>query len=308
MKMAISELTESFENTTLNDGAPVFSPRKHARWSNLELQPVPRFLFRIYTPISDGITNEHQASSRDAAAGKQTSNEDIFSTSTLETTAIQIADHLWWRRWRRDDNLVSWSSSALFLLLYIFYRHHDSSDGSSLDDIRLLVVDTKKFQDHTFIRDTDLISAFKEFDTREEKSLDSMDRLRKKPDYYFGEYLSQGALRISGKCSTVSAQTMIDRGLLNLHAVFKEAYDGTHRGRWVDPVLMARNTIGFASQNPSAAPEQLVVAFDIALAFGGDWRLPIAVQLLATLPHGLHPGLVYERVRTHLRSSGKPAR
>lgn len=37
MKMAIFELTETFQNTTLNDVALVFSPRKHARWSNLEL-------------------------------------------------------------------------------------------------------------------------------------------------------------------------------------------------------------------------------------------------------------------------------
>ncbi|KAK3615710.1 hypothetical protein LTR56_026429 [Elasticomyces elasticus] len=301
--MALAGLTETLQNTTLNGSALVFSPHTHARWSDLELQPVPRFLFRIYTPKSDGFTDEHEASSRDATSEAHKSNEDVFSAQTPEAIATRIADHLWWRKLARSDNLVSWSSSMLFLVPYIFYRHHESSDRSSLHDIRLLVIDTERFPARTFIRDSDLISAFKEFDTREEKGLKSMAHLRSNTDCYFGEYLSQGSLRISGKCSSVSAQTMIERGLFDLHFVFGEAYEGTHRDTWVVPVRTARKTIETAPKNPPAALEQLTAAFDIAIAFGGDWRLPIAVQLLAILPHGLDPCLVYKLVGTHLAST-----
>ena len=94
------------------------------------------------------------------------------------TTAILIADHLWWTRDERSDNLVSWSSSMLFLIRYIFYRHYDSNDRSSLHDIHLLVIDTEKFPARTFIRGCDLISAFEKFDVREKNGLTSMDYLR----------------------------------------------------------------------------------------------------------------------------------
>ena len=207
--MALTELAKDLKTTTLDGHVVRFSPRTYARWSNFELQPIPRFLFRVYTPKSDGFTDEHTVSSRDAAAGQHLSDEDIFSTQTPEETARLIADHLSWRRGPRRDNLVSWSSSMLFLIPYIFYRHHDKNDGSSLRDIRILVTDTEKFPARTFIRDTDLISAFKAFDSREKYGLKSMDWLRSHTHHYFGEYLSQGSLNISGKCRTVSAQAMI---------------------------------------------------------------------------------------------------
>lgn len=96
----------------------------------------------------------------------------------------------------------------LFLIRYMFYRHYDSADKSHLGDINLLVVDTEKFPAHTFIRDSDLIQAFKGFDNREKNGLLSLASLRD-TSHYFGEYLSQGSLQISGKCSTISARTML---------------------------------------------------------------------------------------------------
>jgi len=233
------------------------------------------------------------------------SDEDIFSTRTPEATAALIADHLWWRKGPRRDNLVSWSSSILFLIPYIFHRHHDNNDGSALRDIRLLVVDTEKLPAHTFIRDIDLVSAFEEFDSREKEGLKHMARLRNKTHHYFGEYLSQGCLNISGKCSTVSAQTMIDGGLFNIHDVFVAAYGGVQQATWVRSVHTARETIESASKLPQAPLEMVTSAFDIALEFGEDFRLPIAVQLLALLPYALDPNSVYERLWAHMRPTSE---
>lgn len=302
--MAVAELTNALRSTTLHDSALLFSPHSYTQWSELELSSVPRFLFRISTPQSDGFTDDTVALSRDAAAEKHGSIVDVFATQTLSATAESIADHLWWRRYERTDNLVSWSSSMLFVIRYIFYRHHDCNDQSSLADIHMLVIDTKEFPAHTFIQDLDLISAFGKFDLRKQQSLEQLGRLRGGTVYYFGEYLSQGSLDISGNCRRISAQTMIDKGLLDLHVVFQEAYHGENASNWVKPVLYARDTLRSASQGEEASLILLDRVFDIAMEFGGVWRLPIAIQLLALLSYALEPRKVYERVYGLLRSTG----
>ena len=100
---------------------------------------------------------------------------------------------------------------------------------------------------------------------------------------------------------------MINRGLLDLHPVFRQACEGEDRGQWVMPVHTIRDTIRVARNNPRASLELLDKAFEIALEFGEDWRLLIAIHLLALLPHGLEPRQVYERLCTRLRPTGKQA-
>lgn len=92
--MTVDELIDSVRNTTLSDSAPVFSPHLYSQWSRLKLNPIPRFLFRVYTPRSDGFTNETVASSRDAASELHGNDEDIFATNTPCETAKLVADHL----------------------------------------------------------------------------------------------------------------------------------------------------------------------------------------------------------------------
>ncbi|KAF2158286.1 hypothetical protein M409DRAFT_38381, partial [Zasmidium cellare ATCC 36951] len=267
-----------------------------------------RFLFRVYTPRSDGFTDETRASSRDAALKIPGSNKDIFATKTRAVTARLIADHMWWARdqgdARRRDNLVSWSSSMLFLIRYIFYRHYDMDDKSSLDDIHLLVVDTKALPADTFIRDTDLISAFEQFDSRATRGLKQMAKQREGV-LYFGEYLSQGTLRLDDKCSTVSAHVLIYKGLLHLHDGFQSARDGEDAGRWVIPVQKMRDTIQIAREKQPASLELLDDALDIASEYGMHWRLPIAIQLLALLPERLECSKVLERILHRMSPSGK---
>ncbi|KAF2158345.1 hypothetical protein M409DRAFT_33905, partial [Zasmidium cellare ATCC 36951] len=268
------------------DDALLFSPNEYSQWASLELSSIPRFLFRVYTPRSDGFTDETRASSRDAALRIPGSDKDVFATKTREATARLIADHLWWERdqgdTRRRDNLVSWSSSMLFLIRYMFYRHYDIADKSSLDDIHLLVVETKALPAHTFIRDTDLISAFEQFDSRETRGLKQMAKQRD-GDLYFGEYLSQDSPRLDGKCCAVSAYVLIYKGLLHLHDGFQSAHDGEDSGRWVIPIQKIRKTIQIAREQQPASPELLNDALDIASEYDMHWRLPIAIQLLALL-------------------------
>lgn len=306
--MTVDELTDNIRNTTLSDNALLFSPHLYPRWSKLKLNPIPRFLFRTCTPRSDGFTNETVASSRDAASELRESDEDIFATSKLHETAQLVADHLWWTRDQEDerrDNLVSWSSSMLFLIRYMFYRrHYDSADESPLGDITLLIVDTEAFPPHTFIRDSDLIQAFKRFDNREQNGLLSLASLRT-TKHYLGEYLSQGSLQINGKCSTVSAQTMVSEGLLDLNDVFRSAHEGVDRKKWAISVQTVRETIKAAPKTQSASLALLDKAFDIALGYGEAWRLPVAVHLLALLPYRLDMREVYERLLVRLNPTSE---
>jgi hypothetical protein len=187
----------------------------------------------------------------------------------------------------------------LSLIRYMFYRHYDSADESLLSDIHLLVIDTEAFPPHTFIRDSDLIQAFKPFDNRKWNGLLSLASLRD-ARFYFGEYLSQGSLQISGKCSTISAHTMVLRGLLDLNDVFKYAYEGVERDKWVKPVQNARDTIKAIPKTQPVSLALLDKVFDIALEFGESRQLPVAVHLLALLPYGLDPREAYVRLLVRL--------
>ena len=150
--------------------------------------------------------------------------------------------HLPWRGKTTDsDNFVSWTSSLSFALPYIIYRHIESRDGSSLDSIYLCIIDTDSFPKGTFIRDIDLISAYSLFDSKLEDFRNL--RTRKHRDFagsfYFGEYLSQGALKIEGKCELVSAQAIINQGLFKLQPGFSTSMVAKEP-TWANEVIRLR--------------------------------------------------------------------
>ncbi|KAH9811372.1 hypothetical protein Tdes44962_MAKER10401 [Teratosphaeria destructans] len=296
--MAFEALSSAFSNASLDDRPVLFSPSSYPRWTERALEPVPRFLFRVYTPRSDGFTDDTVVCSRDANAGKPGSTKDVFATQALPATAKSIADHLRWYWNDSGDNLVSWSSSMLFVIRYIFYRHHN--DKTPLDKIHLLVLDTKKFPVGTFIQDLDLISFFAPFDA----DLSSLEVLRTGDTYYFGEYLSQGSLYINGRCRKESAQSMIDRGLLNMHPALESAFRNQAPGQWAKPVIAIRETIRQVGEPRLDLPELLDQALKIASSFGNHWRFPIAIHLLALMPYRLDA----DQVSTKLFAGFEPSK
>lgn len=148
--------------------------------------------------------------SESASRNKASSAEDIFHKLDLEKRTIVARTlnlHLrWWPKGDSDDNFVSWTSSLLFAIQYIFYRHLSFKDRSSWEDIKLYVIDTAQFPKGTFLADLDLIHAFCEYDTTPGNNLGSFESLRKMQDYYFGEYLSQGSLKIENKFVLIPAK------------------------------------------------------------------------------------------------------
>lgn len=78
--------------------------------------------------------------------------------------------------------------------------------------------------------------------------------------YYFGEYLSQGALKIEGKCQIVSAQTLMDRGLFRIRSEFEHFAGWTPRAKppWTKPVIKLRESFYISkTERPGISEEGL---------------------------------------------------
>ncbi|KAI9167882.1 hypothetical protein HJFPF1_04023 [Paramyrothecium foliicola] len=261
-----------------------FKPRGRRReWIREKLDVVPTYLFRVYTSKSNGTTNMSWAKSHEAAHKTSLSKKDIFAWDDDCRVASMVFHHLRYSSGGVDDNLVSWSSSLLYALQYM--RLLNSKQKYDWKDIRLMVIDTTRLPRAVFIRDMDLIDAFSQHDSR---LMDFASFRRRKHSsltsfYYFGEYLSQGALQVDGMCCTISARDMIDAGLFQLYPEMQNRMT-VATSEWFHEVLRLRD--GFTKpmvSRPRAAIHELRAAISVAQLFGAS-RLPMAANLLGCLP------------------------
>ena len=166
----------------------------------------------------------------------------------------------------------------------MFYRHYSGKDGSSLDTIDLCVVDTAALPKGVFVRDMDLIRTFRSYHQDLQKFEDlRMTRSRELTgSYYFGEYLSQGALKIENKCQIVSAEAIVNHGLFNIRPEFSQPLP-PERMPWADKVIFLREVF-YVKESPGITEIGIRAALDIAELFGETWRLPLAANLIALVP------------------------
>lgn len=284
--MALANVVNEMQALRLSEASfLLFEPNDNYAWLRQNLNDIPRYLFRITTPRSDGTTDELWTKSKDARYDRPHSAVDILARQDKSEVARMLLRHLrWWGTPSDPDNLVSWTSSLLFALQYMFYRHYSSKDGSSMATIHLCVVDTTAFPKGVFIRDMDLIRIFRSFD----RDLRNFEGLRTKRhgeltgSYYFGEYFSQGALRIENKCQIVSAQAIINHGLFEIRPEFSEQLPPEDTP-WANKVIALREAF-YLTESPSITEVGIRAALAIAELFGGRWRLPLAASLVALLP------------------------
>jgi hypothetical protein len=274
---SMAAIQEKFEALSLDVPPPtrIDSPQGDA-----QQRCVPRYLFRVYTQYSDGSTTKDSVMSRDSVNRHRTATitTNVSECVTPKETARLIWGHLRWKH-LESDNLMSWTSSLLFAIQYAFYRHAHSKDVSDFKDINIMVIDTTEYPEGTFTRDMDLINAYSTYS----EDLEYFGQLRtnKSHDgeaFYFGEFLSQGALKISGRSKIVSAQSMIDAGLLKLHPSFGQSYENPKQ-EWAYKVLELRRE--YSSLSPTISRREIGLACDIGRLFGQDFRLPVAIQLAA---------------------------
>lgn len=303
----MDNLTESMRNACLDGELPepgqlLFEPQADSGLPKIALDNLPRYLFRIATRESDGETNEVWVRSESALSKHRDGSpplEDIFhylDDEKRKVIARTLNFHLrWWpKRGKRgvEDNFVSWTSSLLFAIQYIYYRHLEAKKMSKLEDIKLYVIDTTLFHRGTFLRDMDLIDAFCEFDDhRNEKNLKSFQSMRNKPEYYFGEYLSQGSLKIQDKCQVIPATVLFENGRLNrLQPHFADIRSlGTGvTVNWAKEVVRLREAIWPAIAPHDLSASDLVKRFQAAREIichhvAPAWRLPLAIYFTALI-------------------------
>lgn len=126
------------------------------------------------------------------------------NSSSTQFTSSMVA------KWWQQDNFVSWTSSLLFAIQFIYYRHLSPRDRSCLAGIKLYIIDTTQFPRGTFICNLDLIDVF----CVSENSLSDFRSMRNRPNYYFGEYLSQGSLKIENTCQVIPAYILFEQDRL----------------------------------------------------------------------------------------------
>jgi hypothetical protein len=284
--MALGNLTDELQALSLSE-CLLFCPTGDKEWLREKFDDIPRYLFRVFTPNSCGTTDWSWTKSMDARHDSASYKMDIFARDDNKQVANMLYRHLMWLE-SSSDNLVSWTSSLLFALVYVFSLHANSRDGSTFDNIFLCIVDTTSFPEGVFLRDMDLICAYRSFDA----DLEDFEGLRSKKhnthsgSYYFGEYLSQGALKIEDRCQIVSAQAIIDKGLYDLQPKFEEFAKWERRPGppWANPVISFREVFYKTMKRQGIGKEEREAAIKIAQLFGPHWRLPVAANLIALLP------------------------
>ncbi|KAJ5395037.1 uncharacterized protein N7487_009340 [Penicillium crustosum] len=289
----MENLSDQMRNASLGDPSEdpnhlLFKPQAGSGLAPTALDEIPR-----------GTTNGMWVRSESAYQNRNFFTEDIFFNLDDEkrtTIARTLNLHLrWWYQAKNPDKFVSWTSSLPFAIQYIYYRHLSPDDGSSLEDIKLYVIDTTQFPRGTFLRDLDLMNAFGQYDDRPSRcNLESFRNLRHKPSYDFGEYLSQGSLNIEGKREIISATSLFEGDRLRRLQPHFRVFDGfpfkDGKPVWASEVIRLRYVIWHAADIRDLSPEEmegrLEAVKEIVQDLEPSWRYPLAIYFTSLIGSG----------------------
>jgi len=266
-------------NNPLGQALP-FRPGPDLPVLDRSIDYVPRYLFRTYAPKSNGSTNETIVEA--AAASRPCGNVDLLQLPRNKAAAM-LWNHLNWKTrngsWFRDndDNLMSWTSSLYFAIQHGLRRHYTDFDHPDHSNIRICVVDTRKFPRGTFVKDLDLMEAYVD-----NEDVGRFLNLRLgEGGWYFGEYLSQGRLSIEGRSGHTSLRLLLDMGLYDLEPRF-----GEEQERLATRIVELRAPFR-AAPLISCPASKMQVRKAIAAAqaaFGDEYALPFSLMLLCLCP------------------------
>lgn len=243
-----------------------------------DTREIPTYLFRLTAPATDGITTESHV------CPPEPRNENLLDLESCDA-ANRLYRHLKPVDGHQDScNFMSWSSSLSFLIQYAFYRSTTWSADQNFDDIKLLVIDTRNLPNGVFAKDMDLLKALSSKCKCEyHEKIRYFTRMRN-GDYYFGEYLTQGALDLfEADCIQVNFGKMVDLGLFNL--LPNALRDEQNWENWANPVKSSRIPFLFHRNARRTSEDEVHAAISIAKAlFRGPWSLPVAAMLLGLQP------------------------
>ncbi|KAF5661558.1 hypothetical protein FCIRC_11798 [Fusarium circinatum] len=201
-------------------------------------QDVPRYLFRVYDSKSSGFNSDTVFASEHSSAqyGAPGRKLNILSLDDRSASGM-LYNHLErkdcfngsgsFNDGRKEDNLVSWTSSLMNAIQYAIWRSHVGHTPAS--NVYICAVDTRKFPQGQFARDMWLLETY-----AHPKS--NWFRLEN-PEYDNGEYLSQGVIHHGGRSSVFSLRDLVSAGLYELYPEFAEP---SAKDSWTNRVLELR--------------------------------------------------------------------
>ncbi|ROT36369.1 hypothetical protein SODALDRAFT_218193 [Sodiomyces alkalinus F11] len=243
----------------------------------------PRYLFRISDRRSPGTTDMVWVKSPVSSGSRLARNDNVYAHNNLpERAAVMLNNHLRWKC-GGECYVMSWTNSLLVAVVYGLYRHQ--VHGTPLSDIRLLIVDTSKFERGMFFRDLDLMDAYRSADQGPD-GLQNMYDLRtviSDGEFYFGEYLSVQDVYVRGKCAQTTMRDLMGCGLASFRP------EMTNRDpRWAKRVVELRGVFG--GEMPTTETPEVLVRRAIELArecfweVRDAWTLPVAAMVLSLVP------------------------
>jgi hypothetical protein len=314
-------LTQRIKSLTIPPNEPthvLFNPTGEKAWLRDTFDKIPRYLFRTFLPGMAGENTSEWMKSFDAAEGNTQACQDLLARDDGEI-ALMLNEHIRWDyELTNGDGFTSWTTSLLYSLHYAIYKH--KKRNIHLSEIRLCVVDTTCFPQGVFLRDLDLIEAYKdkgpkggmiqilgELHSWAHRGLPNLLDLRQevwaRGYYYFGEYLSQGQLKIKGGSYTIECHKIINSNLYQLCPSFKEKMEqpATGTDTWlIKNVMELRQDFYGTNTAVQTKPKEIDAVIDIVNGFDPRWRLPMAANLLGFRPRQNRDGAILYVFRKNL--------
>lgn len=303
----------SLELTTTGNCVPFDPTGENANGIIANRAATPRYLFHVYDSKTKSTTDGEWVKSLDAINKEKDHMEDIFKRLNASDVALGLNEHLRWSSPTTSgkNNLVSWSNSLPFAIAYAIYRNKFPGLRTPLSQIYLCVVDTSKLPPGVFIKDMDLMQAYRDalpYDKNikifirgqrkcepwSQYGLPNLITFREKRDRefrhrtldsynYFGEYLSQGRLKIEGACTIIQFDDIINSSLYKLYPRFGHLMDGS-QAEWAKTVMELRESF-YTEEPPKPITEVEVRAVNaITRNLDSKWRLVIAANLFTLRP------------------------
>lgn len=259
-----------------------FAPIPSDQLLNASLDNIPTYLFRVSDHKSPGTTSPTEVCSP-AFINLQRA-VDLYGMER-ERAASVLRDHLQWKCEEHSCDLMSWTSSLLFALQYAFYRHqYWKKDSEDFSDTFILIVDTRQFKRGAFSRDLQAIDAYKGISTgdKDGRSLNDLYKIRQNGCYYFGEYLSQGRLKLDPERGhQVTIGNLIQRGLFDINPELK------NKAYWASWARRVNQLRGLIQNGPfNIQRSDIQAAMNVAEAFK-PFAIPVAAMLLSISRYNL---------------------
>jgi len=199
---------------------------------------IPQYLFRTFDSKSSGTNNDNiVASIASVTESPEESRTDLLSLPKDEAIGM-LYTHLNKQccGGEDSDNLMSWTSSLLFAIQYAIWRRH--TFGCHPADIKICVVDTRRFPQGQFAPDMWLLQAYRNTAAKVGGKTEEFFRFRLEyTRYHNGEYLSQGSVDHVSRSCVVTLESLEKSGLYDLYPEFAEV-EGTKR--WTNRVRELR--------------------------------------------------------------------